>query len=192
MLTMFSITALAATNESGEEQGIISTGELSTDFDQLAPEQIEHFKKVMNGTAGLKTGEVQEVTTFEDGTVLYVTAIDENETSSATRSAQYDTRSFMFYTENWLGQKIDGFKVKMECYWNEDGMDSSIDNLVGTWTRYDNRFTLRWDDDAYVAQAYHSLGLNITHTSGNAYYIFSALINILLDPPECDIDYGAY
>ena len=93
---------------------------------------------------------------------------------------------------NWLGQKIDGFKVKMECYWNEDGMDSSIDNLVGTWTRYDNRFTLRWDDDAYVAQTYHSLGLNITHTSGNAYYIFSALINILLDPPECDIDYGAY
>ena len=146
----------------------------------------------MNGTAGLKTGEVQEVTTFEDGTVLYVTAIDENETSSVTRSAQYDTRSFMFYTENWLGQKIDGFKVKMECYWNEDGMDSSIDNLVGTWTRYDNRFTLRWDDDAYVAQTYHSLGLNITHTSGNAYYIFSALINILLDPPECDIDYGAY
>lgn len=103
MLTMFSITALAATNESGEEQGIISTSELSTDFDQLAPEQIEHFKKVMNGTAGLKTGEVQEVTTFEDGTVLYVTAIDENETSSVTRSAQYDTRSFMFYTENWLG-----------------------------------------------------------------------------------------
>ena len=114
MLTMFSITALAATNESGEEQGIISTGELSTDFDQLAPEQIEHFKKVMNGTAGLKTGEVQEVTTFEDGTVLYVTAIDENETSSATRSAQYDTRSFMFYTENWLGQKITESLSQME------------------------------------------------------------------------------
>lgn len=167
-----------------------STGTINITSDELSPEVQKRLEKILYGTSTAAIGQEFEVATFDDGTVLYAVLVET--TDGKTRSSNQKTTSmnYMFYTEGWFGIKKDAFSVNLVCTWYSNGLDSSISNLHGTWTKYDDSFSLSWDKDSnYVAQCLHAMTLNIIHKNTAGYIVFSAMLNILQDPVTCMISY---
>lgn len=140
-----------------------------------------------------RNGQVQMVEKYQDGSILYVELIEENETSpyASTRAAQTRTRTYKFYTKNIFGQKKDAFSVTTTCYWNNDGTNSAIQRLHGTYSVSDSNFSCRWDND-HKSESIYDCALPLEVTSGmhgNQYYTFYATLNAFTNPPSLDMGY---
>lgn len=148
-------------------------------------------KRINNGPT--RDGQVQVVEKFQDGSTLYVELIEENETSpyASTRAAQTKSRTYKFYTKNIFGQKKDAFSVTTTCYWNNNGTNSAIQRLSGTYSISDSDFSCRWDNDHKSETIYDcALPLEVTAgLHGNQYYTFYATLNAFTNPPSLDMGY---
>ncbi len=171
------------------ETGEINTSDISLSGNEMSPK----MQRAITYN-DLAVGETQFAGQFEDGTALYVTLISDTNSDPMTRAtSKVTSKSWMFQTVNVFGVKVDAFKVAMKCYWTEDGSDSEIQTLNGTYTIYDSSFTCSWDEDnASANPTYHALPLDVYHGGGSAYYIFDAILNTLVSPATCTISYGVW
>lgn len=91
-----------------------------------------------------------------------------------------------------MGEKEKAFTVTLKCNWDNDGKNSKIANLIGTYTVWNNSFECKWTGENYSLDGYHALPSNVSRYFDNYLYIFDALLNTLFGDPVVDLAYTQY
>lgn len=192
LLLTFAISSPAfATSSAPDENSAVFTAQEKSAIQEQ--ELSRRMKRIQSGVeyATLKDGDIREVYRDEGG-IMYVRIEDEFPNAVVRGQVNTNTRTFTFYYENILGNKIDAFRVVSTCTWYSDGMDSYIISFTPVAQSLSSRFSVAWEDSAiYDAQALSMRFLNIRENGiQTGYYCFAATLIVFQNPVECVLDYS--
>lgn len=83
-------------------------------------------------------------------------------------------------------------RVTMTCNWYEDGKDSYISSLNGSYTKLDSAVTCLWEESHYTTSTYVNKSLSVYYNGNSAYVIFDALMNKEFVPVTVTLGIGSW
>lgn len=120
-------------------------------------------------------GETKIVEQDEYGT-LTVTLVESWE-SKARGTDKTARHAYSFQYTTILGVKEEAYTVSLTCNWTEDGEDSKINNLQGTYQEIAGGYSCEWTDSTYGTN-HCMLELKVSKAGvGTGYYVFSAILS---------------
>lgn len=118
--------------------------------------------------------------------------VTEKQTFSSLRGYNMSTSQvFNFTFQDIFGNTKDAFKMKLVCNWYNNGANSYINNLEGTYTVLDNSFRCEWDvsGETPPTPTYHNLTMYAYHNGGRTWYSFVGYINTVGTSAEVNFNY---
>lgn len=132
-------------------------------------------------------GETKVVSQDANGTFT-VTLLDAKE-SVARGTVETTKKTFGFQYTNIFGQKEMAFEVYLSCEWNNDGANSKINVLNGSYKEIGGGYKCEWVDSSYT-ENFCTLRLDVTKTGiGTGTYVFTAMLSTA-EPKHISFDYG--
>jgi hypothetical protein len=122
----------------------------------------------------MEVGETRLVTTFEDGTKLFVT-LESAMVNNRLRANTTSTHTFKFTYDTIFGIPVDGYTVNMVCNWDDSAW--IIYNLYGSYTVHaTNKFSVSWASNEIVTPTYRAEYLNVTFGGSTYQMTFDAAV----------------
>lgn len=165
----FSTPIYASESQSNTIETYSINNEFSLDCTSLSEAEIEYIENLM--FREYKSGDIiiLKESLFE---TFYVEVFDDTTADEdgimPVSSYVTETKKFVF-AKTVLGVKQQLFSVKLTCYWIDNGQNSSIINLKGTYSIIAAGVTCSWDPTySFSSDFLHTICLDYTYNYGRS------------------------